>query len=115
MRALIFLLAAICIPCFSSLSFAAEHNHGSDAVTYTPDVTFTLRTDIADGKLVFVGETGFPVQQDQPGSDTEGAVVQINLINGDGAVHDVVIEIAARSPGDSPAKGASSTMCSAQP
>ena len=36
----------------------AQHGgHGkateSSAVQYRPDVTFTLRTDIADGKLVF--------------------------------------------------------------
>ncbi len=64
----------------------------STAVQYRPDVTFTLRTDIADGKLVFVGETGAMKGVANPTLNVaEGAVVQINLINGDGATHDVSV------------------------
>ena len=65
---------------------------GSSAVQYRPDVTFTLRTDIADGKLVFVSETGATKGQANPTLNVpEGAVVQINLVNGDGATHDVSV------------------------
>lgn len=68
-------------------------------VSYRPDVTFTLRTSIADGKLVFVGERGPIDKQINPDLKVpEGAVVQINLINGDGAVHDVAVpEFSAHS------------------
>jgi nitrite reductase (NO-forming) len=111
MRALILLLAAVCIPGLSSLSFAAEHNHGSDAVTYTPDVTFTLRTDIADGKLVFVGETDAIAGKINPDLKVpEGAVVQINLINGDGAVHDIAVPEFSAKSGNITAKGAATTI-----
>jgi nitrite reductase (NO-forming) len=62
------------------------------AVQYRPDITFTLRTDIADGKLVFVSETGAMKGTANPTINVpEGAVVQINLINGDGATHDISV------------------------
>jgi nitrite reductase (NO-forming) len=63
-----------------------------EPASYTPDVTFTLRTAIADGRLAFMGEGGaidgvvnptLEVQLDQ--------VVQVTLVNGDGAVHDVAV------------------------
>lgn len=82
----------------------AQHaGHGkadtSSAVQYRPDVTFTLRTDIADGKLVFISETGATKGQANPTLNVpEGAVVQINLVNGDGATHDVSVpEFGAKS------------------
>src|SRR5690554_755089 len=66
--------------------------HDGSAATYRPDVTFTLKTDIADGKLVFMGETGDIKGQVNPDLRVpEGAVVQINLINGDGAIHDIAV------------------------
>lgn len=65
---------------------------GSSAVQYHPDITFTLRTDIADGKLVFISESGANKGQANPTLNVpEGAVVQINLVNGDGATHDVSV------------------------
>ena len=65
---------------------------GSSAVQYRPDVTFTLRTAIADGKLVFISETGADKGTANPTLHVpEGAVVQINLVNGDGATHDVTV------------------------
>jgi nitrite reductase (NO-forming) len=61
-------------------------------VTYTPDVKFTLRTEIAEGLLAFVGvgrdidgETNPPLRVKQ------GAVAQVTLINGDGAEHDISV------------------------
>src|SRR5690606_35537595 len=77
----------------SAPSFAAHDGdaaHGS--VTYTPDITFTLRTSIADGKLVFVGDAGAINGQVNPDLKVpENAVVQINVINGDGAIHDITV------------------------
>lgn len=70
---------------------AAAQSSATD-VEYRPDVRFTLRTDIADGKLVFVSEAGPTKGQINPDLRVpEGAVVQINLVNGDGAVHDIAV------------------------
>ncbi len=77
-------------------AFAAHGDapDGSQAVTYTPDVTFTLRTAIAQGKLVFVGDRGLIEGVVNPDLKVpEGAVVQINLINGDGATHDIAVPV----------------------
>lgn len=58
---------------------------------YTPDATFTLRTAVADGRLVYIGEGGTIDGKINPTLHVPlGAMVQINMINGDGAMHDVV-------------------------
>src|SRR5690606_37312639 len=57
-----------------------------------PDVAFTLRTDIADGKLVYISEAGPTNGQVNPELLVEeNAVVQINIVNGDGAQHEFAI------------------------
>ena len=59
---------------------------------YVADVTFILRSDIAEGRMVYVG-----VGSDIDGvinptlKVREGDVVQIILVNGEGAEHDLVI------------------------
>jgi nitrite reductase (NO-forming) len=59
------------------------------AATYVPDVSFTLRTDVAEGKLVFVGVGGEIDGLVNPQLHVEpNSVVQITLVNGDGAQHD---------------------------
>lgn len=59
---------------------------------YTPDVSFTLHTDIAEGQLVFVGVGGDIDEVVNPTLRVaQNAVVQITLINGDGALHDLSI------------------------
>lgn len=87
------LLAAIALAPQAAL---AKDNEG---VTYTPDVTFKLRTDIADGKLVFVGESRDMNGIINPDLQVpENSVVQISLVNGDGAVHDIAVpEFSAQS------------------
>jgi nitrite reductase (NO-forming) len=96
-------------------AYAAEtHDHGhggSSAVQYRPDVTYTLRTDIADGKLVFIGEAGDIKGKVNPQLNVrEGAVVQINLVNGDGATHDISVPDFATKSNEVNAKGASTTI-----
>lgn len=69
----------------------ADHDKGRQ-VSIRPDVTYTLRTDIAGGKLVFIGESGKIKDQVNPDLKVpENAVVQINLVNGDGAIHDIAV------------------------
>src|SRR5690606_17381399 len=54
--------------------------------------TFTLETGIADGKMVFIGRAGSILGVVNPQLNIpENSVVQINLVNGDGAVHDIAV------------------------
>ena len=70
----------------------ADHPSGTANVKYVPDVVFTLRTDIADGKLVYISETGPTKGQVNPDLHVaEDTVVQVNIVNGDGALHDFAI------------------------
>ena len=61
-------------------------------VTPVPDVSFTLRTEIGKGKLVFVGQSGRIKDQVNPDLRVQpGQVVQVTIVNGDGAVHDIAV------------------------
>lgn len=89
----------------------ADHPPQSTDVTYVPDVTFTLRTDIADGKLVYVSEAGATKGQVNPDIRVaEGAVVQINVVNSDGAVHDLAIPDFNVASDQIAGKGAATTI-----
>lgn len=71
-------------------ALAADRDRSPSEIT--PDVTFTLRTAIDQGNLVFIGERGKIEGQVNPDLNVpEHAVVQINLINGDGVVHDIAV------------------------
>jgi nitrite reductase (NO-forming) len=66
---------------------------GAPAATsaYIPEARFTLRTGIAEGRMVFIGVGGAIDGQVNPLlSAVEGQVVQIVLFNGEGAEHDIV-------------------------
>lgn len=90
---------------------AAADPNGKAPATYRPDVTFTLRTDIAEGKLVFVGEDGDIKGQVNPDLNVkEGAVVQINLVNGDGATHDIAVPDFGADSDNIRRKGASTAI-----
>lgn len=83
----------------------------SESVTYTPDITFTLRTDIADGKLVFKGDAGPISGKVNPDLIVpENAVVQINVINGDGAIHDIAVPEFGSKSDTITGKGASTAI-----
>lgn len=63
----------------------------AEVADYAADITFTLRTEVAEGKLVYIGEGGAIDGQINPVLHVaKGDTVQVNLINGDGALHDVV-------------------------
>jgi nitrite reductase (NO-forming) len=70
------------------------------SVSYIPDIRYTLRSGIAEGRMVFIGSGGTIDGQISPLlSAAEGQVVQITLINGEGAEHDIVFpDQNAKSP-----------------
>ncbi len=59
--------------------------------SYIPGLRYTLRTGIAEGRMVFIGVGGTIDGQVNPVlSAAEGQGVQVTLINGEGAEHDIV-------------------------
>ena len=80
---------------------AAPGSASQSASTYIPGLRYTLRTGIAEGRMVFIGVGGAIDGQVNPVlSAAEGQGVQITLINGEGAEHDIVFadqEATARS------------------
>ena len=72
----------------------------SGGVTYIPDMRYTLRSGIAEGRMVFIGVGGTIDGQVNPVlSAAEGQVVQLTLVNGEGAEHDIVFpDQQTRSP-----------------
>ncbi len=71
------------------------------STNYIPGLRYTLRTGIAEGRMVFIGVGGGIDGQVNPVlSAAEGQGVQVTLINGEGAEHDIVFadqETTARS------------------
>ena len=63
----------------------------SPAAEYTPNVRYRLRTELAEGKMAFVGVGGDIEGVVNPTLRVnDGDVVQVSLINNDGIEHDVV-------------------------
>ena len=72
---------------------------------------FTLRTGVAEGRLVFLGSGGEINGQVNPMLKVhEGETVQINLVNGEGAEHDIVIDQYGARSDHVVGKGASSSL-----
>jgi nitrite reductase (NO-forming) len=72
-------------------SEAGKLSRKSPAAEYTPTVRFRLRTELAEGKLAFVGVGGDIEGVVNPTLRVDqGAVVQVGLVNGDGIEHDVI-------------------------
>jgi nitrite reductase (NO-forming) len=78
---------------------------------YLLDVKYTLRSGIAEGRMVYLGVGGAIDGKVNPVlTAAEGQVVELTLINGEGAEHDIVFpDQSARSPRVT-GKGASTTM-----
>ncbi|GAB3449854.1 copper-containing nitrite reductase [Massilia solisilvae] len=106
-------IASLVLGAASMAPAYAQHqaHHAASAVQNVADVTFTLRTDIADGKLVFIGKGGALDGKANPTLRVpEGAVVQINLVNGDGATHDLTIADFGAKSNQVNGKGASTSI-----
>jgi nitrite reductase (NO-forming) len=90
---------------------AAPQQTARGAPLYIPDARYTLRSGIAEGRMVFIGVGGAIDGKVNPVlTAAQGQVVQITLINGEGAEHDLVFpDQDARSPRVT-GKGASTTL-----
>jgi nitrite reductase (NO-forming) len=84
---------------------------GGNSPAYAATVRYTLRTGIAEGRMVFIGFGGDIDGVVNPAlAAQEGDTVQITLINGEGAEHDIVFpdqNIASQHVVD---KGSSTTV-----
>jgi nitrite reductase (NO-forming) len=83
----------------------------SAGIGYIPDARYTLRSGIAEGRMVYIGVGGSIDGKVNPVlTAVEGQVVQLTLINGEGAEHDIVFpDQDARSPRVT-GKGAGTTI-----
>jgi nitrite reductase (NO-forming) len=63
---------------------------GAD-IGFIPDAKYTLRSGIAEGRMVYIGVGGAIEGKANPVlTAAEGQVVQLTVINGEGAEHDIV-------------------------
>ena len=89
---------------------AAQGTPGTN-VTYLPDARYTLRSGIADGRMVYIGVGGAIDGKVNPVlTAAEGQVVQLTLINGEGAEHDISFPDQNTTSPRVTGKGASTTI-----
>ena len=85
------LLALTLLAPSGSAQNAMTMPHGNMGVHGRADESFTLRTGIADGKMVYIGRGGTIDGKVNPDLVVhEGDQVEVTLINGEGAEHDIV-------------------------
>jgi nitrite reductase (NO-forming) len=88
---------------------AAKVSRKSPAAEYTPTVRFRLRTELAEGKMAFVGVGGEIEGVVNPTLRVAvGDIVQVGLVNNDGIEHDVAFPDFNASTDRVNRKGASS-------
>nr|6TFD_A Chain A, Copper-containing nitrite reductase [Hyphomicrobium denitrificans 1NES1]6TFD_B Chain B, Copper-containing nitrite reductase [Hyphomicrobium denitrificans 1NES1]6TFD_C Chain C, Copper-containing nitrite reductase [Hyphomicrobium denitrificans 1NES1]6TFO_A Chain A, Copper-containing nitrite reductase [Hyphomicrobium denitrificans 1NES1]6TFO_B Chain B, Copper-containing nitrite reductase [Hyphomicrobium denitrificans 1NES1]6TFO_C Chain C, Copper-containing nitrite reductase [Hyphomicr len=98
-------------PAASQQSKPSESDKSESSMSSHAPVVFTLRTGIAEGRMVYIGVGGDIDRQVNPKLVVhEGETVQINLINGEGAQHDAVIDQYAARSAIVSGKNASSTF-----
>jgi nitrite reductase (NO-forming) len=90
---------------------AAPMKEGAMSSDMHAPTVFTLRTGIAEGRMVYLGVGGDIDGAVNPALNVhEGETVQINLINGEGAEHDIIVDQYAARSNRVTAKGASSSV-----
>jgi len=94
LAAIVMLAISACAPpvaAHASQKVEAMVEPASAALPQEATVEFTLKTAMAEGKMVFVGVGGDIDGLVNPDLVVEpGAVVKVNLVNGDGPEHDIV-------------------------
>ena len=90
---------------------AAAQAAPNASVAYVPDANYTLRSGIAEGRMVYIGVGGAIDGKVNPIlTAAEGQVVQLTLINGEGAEHDIVFPDQNTKSPRVTGKGASTTI-----
>ncbi len=103
-------------PAVAATATAPANGDASIPAGYIPDIKYTLRSGIAEGRMVYIGFGGTIDGVVNPELKAgAGDVVQVTLINGEGAAHDIVFE--KQGPNDQDLaseqvrdKGSSTTM-----
>jgi nitrite reductase (NO-forming) len=95
----------------ASTSAAAPQAKPESNAAYLTDAKYTLRSGIAEGKMVYLGVGGSIDGKANPVlTAAEGQIVQLTLINGEGTEHDIVFpDQDAKSPRVN-GRGASTTI-----
>lgn len=90
---------------------AAQPPQDLPSPVYIPDARYTLRSGIAEGRMVYLGVGGTIDGKINPLlTAAEGQVVQITVINGEGAAHDIVLPDQDARSTRVTGKGASTTL-----
>lgn len=80
-------------PATPAASQATAANAPDPGLSYHAPLTYTLKTGIAGGRMVYIGVGGTIDGQINPTITVyEGELVQMNLINGEGAEHDLFVD-----------------------
>ena len=86
------LASALCLWFSAQLAWAGTSNLPNAPVSYHPDVRITLKTNIGAKGMTFLGVGNGIDGVDNPTLQVPlGAVVQITLIDGDGAEHNIAV------------------------
>ena len=76
-----------------STAAAQEQVQEAPPAEYLPNVSYTLTTGLADGRMAFIGVGGAIDGVANPNLVAQpGQVVQITLINGDNVAHDIIVD-----------------------
>jgi nitrite reductase (NO-forming) len=103
--------SAVAAPAGGLAATPAPMKEGAMASDMHAPTVFTLRTGIADGRMVYIGVGGDINGAVNPQLLVhEGETVQINLINGEGAEHDIVVDQYGARSNRVVGKGASSAV-----
>lgn len=110
-RTLALTAAAFGLLLITASANAAQSNLKKPATSYHPDVSFTLKTNIGPKGMTFQGVGNGIDGVDNPTLHVaEGAVVQITLIDGDGAEHNIAVPDFSAESDHVYAKGASTVI-----
>ncbi len=89
----------------------AQASSPSAEIGYVADAKYTLRSGIAEGHMVYIGVGGAIDGKANPLlTASEGQVVELTLINGEGAEHDIVFPDQGTKSPRVTGKGASTTI-----